>query len=65
MYYAYALARIGEIEKAEEILCGKDGKTYMVVPDTVCDQFTLRDALKHGPWILCDQNGVMYHEETL
>lgn len=33
LYYAYALARIGEIEKAEEILCGKDGKTYMVVPD--------------------------------
>ena len=45
--------------------CEQAGMAYMVVPDTVCDQFTLRDALKHGPWILCDQNGVMYHEETL
>ena len=34
LYYAYALARTGRVEEAEEILCGKDGKTYLVVPDT-------------------------------
>jgi tetratricopeptide (TPR) repeat protein len=33
LYYAYALARLGRVDEAEEILCGKDGKTYMVVPD--------------------------------
>ena len=33
LYYAYALARLGRVKEAEEILCGKDGKTYMVVPD--------------------------------
>jgi Flp pilus assembly protein TadD len=33
LYYAYALARLGRVEEAEEILCGKDGKTYLVVPD--------------------------------
>jgi tetratricopeptide (TPR) repeat protein len=33
LYYAYALARLGRVKEAEEILCGEDGKTYMVVPD--------------------------------
>lgn len=33
LYYAYALARLGRVKEAEEILCGKDGKTYLVVPD--------------------------------
>ena len=33
LYYAYALARTGKYLQAEEILCGKDGKTYLVVPD--------------------------------
>ena len=33
LYYAYALARKGKLDEAEEILCGKDGKTYLVVPD--------------------------------
>jgi tetratricopeptide (TPR) repeat protein len=33
LYYAYALARLGRVKEADEILCGKDGKTYMVVPD--------------------------------
>lgn len=33
LYYAYALARAGRTKEAEEILCGKDGNTYLVVPD--------------------------------
>lgn len=33
LYYAYALARTGRVKESEEILCGKDGKTYLVVPD--------------------------------
>lgn len=33
LYYAYALAKEGNVELAEEILCGKDGRTYLIVPD--------------------------------
>ncbi len=45
--------------------CEQAGLAYMTVPDTVVDQFTLRDALRRGPWILCDQHGVMYREESV
>ncbi len=33
LYYAYALARVGRLDEAEKILCGKDSKTFLVVPD--------------------------------
>ena len=33
LYYSYALARLGRLKEAKELLCGKDGKTYLVVPD--------------------------------
>ena len=33
LYYAYALARVGRLNEAENILCGEDGNTYLVVPD--------------------------------
>lgn len=33
LYYAYALAREGKYRQAEDILCGEDGSTYLVVPD--------------------------------
>ena len=33
LYYAFALAETGRKKEAAEILCGKDGKTYLLVPD--------------------------------
>ncbi|MBR2860908.1 MAG: DUF5107 domain-containing protein [Clostridia bacterium] len=33
LYYAYALARLDKIDESEKILCGEDGKTFLVVPD--------------------------------
>jgi len=33
LYFAAALAETGHLREAEEILCGSDGHTYLVVPD--------------------------------
>ena len=33
LYYAYALARTGKLDEADELLCGADRKTFLVVPD--------------------------------
>ncbi len=43
LYYAYALVREGRLREAEEILCGKDGKTFLVVPDIRECELTLTD----------------------
>ena len=58
LYYAYALARVGRLDEAWELLCGKDGKTYMIVPDTRECELTITQL-----WVYINECRGMSREE--